>query len=678
MTLPRNHLGCPRRPNPPFTSLSFIVSITANISKLLLLEFYVGLDNCATSVRFSYFIVMALKQCTRGNLSPTMEVLRQLINILGHDFTTDLSSSIASLQPQTILRLKLSAEIFIDSHESDGGDTVQAPPLHMGSLNFNTFEVQEYLQLHINDSSIPTPARSSVDRDDLSVSSPVRSPLSRLDTPQDRSHTFKSSLQAYESYASKRRKTAGSLRVTETNVPRSPTGSSTPSSGSSTARQLQTRPREFPQRKKRNDDDVHHLQPSSVERFITGLWKQVFNNLELNPTSMHKDMSTPNLMGNSGNIETFREINSLCLRITTMGKCSRALETIIQAHWVDCFEARVKNIGAEKSFLSSTETKMSALREACAILKWSEKELRNRLSIWRGYKEIKDIGGWACLVFAGPGIYRFCKYRGSFGKNLTTRLSRLRMSLEVAADTIHPEWRKLLAIIGQDTQRLYFGHPHDWVVRDGMSPVTLKSTYTQWNSDFSFTHIEDSVLDRLAWRADDPRRIFGANTAFCNDCGYFQSQNVSSNECRCFPELYGACKVPVPVQVFRTPFGKNNGLIARCAFSRGSAIGEFTGLVTKGLEGTDVMQSGDDDRCYQIYQGSMGNYTRFINHSCAPNSQFQKFCWLGSERIVLVSRGIEAGEEITVDYSDEYWEGLDKQCLCGEPCCRYLRRDRSL
>jgi len=68
----------------------------------------------------------------------------------------------------------------------------------------------------------------------------------------------------------------------------------------------------------------------------------------------------------------------------------------------------------------------------------------------------------------------------------------------------------------------------------------------------------------------------------------------------------------------------------------------------------------------------IGNYTRFINHSCAPNSQFQKFTWLGTERILLVSKGIDAGEEITVDYSHEYWEGLDKKCLCGEACCRYV------
>ncbi len=77
--------------------------------------------------------------------------------------------------------------------------------------------------------------------------------------------------------------------------------------------------------------------------------------------------------------QAFRAVNSLCLNVTKMSRCSRALETIIQAHWVDCFEARVKAIGVEKPFISTIETKMFALREACTVLQWSEKELRNRL-----------------------------------------------------------------------------------------------------------------------------------------------------------------------------------------------------------------------------------------------------------------------------------------------------------
>ena len=79
---------------------------------------------------------------------------------------------------------------------------------------------------------------------------------------------------------------------------------------------------------------------------------------------------------------------------------------------------------------------------------------------------------------------------------------------------------------------------------------------------------------------------------------------------------------------------------------------------------------------YQIFQGRRGNFTRFVNHSCNPNSQYERFSWMGLQRIVLVSRGIEAGNEITVDYGERYWENLDKVCRCGEGCCRYRDRER--
>ena len=80
-------------------------------------------------------------------------------------------------------------------------------------------------------------------------------------------------------------------------------------------------------------------------------------------------------------------------------------------------------------------------------------------------------------------------------------------------------------------------------------------------------------------------------------------------------------------------------------------------------------------KTYQIWQGRQGNHTRFVNHSCYPNSQYEQFFWRGVQRIVLVSRGIEAGSEIAVDYSDNYWADLDKRCLCRESCCRYRDRE---
>ncbi|KAF5872145.1 uncharacterized protein Bfra_005499 [Botrytis fragariae] len=589
------------------------------------------------------------------------KAIQDLVTILRHDFTVELNASLASLPPQSSTYLKIHAEICIDPsvpQDQLGGHKSQ--PIYLGSISLDQTGSHEHLNQQC---TIPVSTGPSLLRDNTIMKGVELSHKA----PELPSMHQSSSLE-------KRRKTIGGLTIRRGGCDEMPDDSSTSSqAGNSTVRQLQTESRVFPQRKKRNDHGIHQLQPSSVEKFVAGVWKQIYSNVELAPMLLDSDC-VPIIASGGPNIETFRAINSLCLKITTVARRCRSLETIIQAHWVDCFDYRVKEIGIQNPFLSNTDTKMLALREACTILKWSEKELRNRLSIWRGYKEIKDAGGWACLAFAGSGIYRLCKYRVGFEKNLTTRLERLQSSLEVAADTIHPEWRKLLKFIGIESQSAYTGHPHDWVVCDTAKPVTLKSTYMQWDPDFEFSHLEESVMDQAAWGIEDPRMVENSSTVSCRDCGCLQSNNSSINECRCFPELYGCCKASPPVQVFRTPLGMNNGVIARCEFARGSAIGEFIGLVTKGMEGKDLMQSKSTENQYQIYQGRMGNYTRFVNHSCAPNSQFQKFYWLGTERIVLVSKRIEAGEEITVDYSHEYWKGLDKDCLCGELCCRYARR----
>lgn len=135
--------------------------------------------------------------------------------------------------------------------------------------------------------------------------------------------------------------------------------------------------------------------------------------------------------------------------------------------------------------------------------------------------------------------------------------------------------------------------------------------------------------------------------------------------------MYVACRyplrsLPISLDTMITNIRKD--------FDRGTAIAEFVGLVTQGIEGLDVMMGGSPERPYQIFQGQMGNFTRFINHSCRPNCQFQKFYWRGIERILVVSRGVTAGSEITVDYSDSYWGTLKKNCLCGETGCRFANQ----
>ncbi|KAI5204985.1 SET domain-containing protein [Aureobasidium subglaciale] len=568
------------------------------------------------------------------------------------------------------------------------------------SIDFGSFDISPLIESARSSVAAETHLESSVERIQESQARAGHEAVPSGEyVPRRSSRSRRAMNNDSDSETSKRRKITGGLRLQR------PTGSAhqsmSPEVGDSEqapVRRLQTDVREKPQRRTARDEPA--LRPSTLNKLIVGIWEQVFSSMSFDISVVSSEWRTTGFQTHRSLItdmaqedqptavqvppatapdRTFSRMNLLCRKISQASRCSRALEVVVQASWIEHFDRQVQEIAKDNPQLSATKARMKALAQACSEIGWSEKEIRNKMAIWRGYKEIKDHGGWVCLVFAGMGIYRFCKYRIGFDPESMAILRRTRTRFEVAADTLHPHWRDMLTIVGDTSPRVYTGHPHDWVVSDHDDPVSLKQTYLQYDPNFSFTHMDSSIVDSYAFGADDPRQITVHShqaAHICTVCGEKQSEDVTESTCCCFPNLFGSDQLPIaPVQIFRTKNGRNNGLLACCPFERGVAIGEFTGLITKGLEGMDVMQAEAEQR-YQIYQGREGNYTRFVNHSCRPNSQFQRFVWLGTQRIILVSRGIEAGQEITVDYSDAYWRNLPKTCLCQESCCRFKDRER--
>ncbi|XP_077235910.1 histone-lysine N-methyltransferase ASHH3-like isoform X3 [Tasmannia lanceolata] len=65
-----------------------------------------------------------------------------------------------------------------------------------------------------------------------------------------------------------------------------------------------------------------------------------------------------------------------------------------------------------------------------------------------------------------------------------------------------------------------------------------------------------------------------------------------------------------------------------------------------------------------------GNKSRFINHSCQPNTQMQKWRIDGETRIgIFAIRNIRRGEDVTYDYQFVQF-GADQNCHCGALGCR--------
>ncbi|XP_014262074.1 histone-lysine N-methyltransferase ash1 isoform X2 [Cimex lectularius] len=68
----------------------------------------------------------------------------------------------------------------------------------------------------------------------------------------------------------------------------------------------------------------------------------------------------------------------------------------------------------------------------------------------------------------------------------------------------------------------------------------------------------------------------------------------------------------------------------------------------------------------------MGGEGRFVNHSCEPNCEMQKWCVNGLFRMALFAlRDIKADEELTYDYNFSLFNPTEGQpCKCGSTRCR--------
>ncbi|KAL1919081.1 uncharacterized protein VTP21DRAFT_2462 [Calcarisporiella thermophila] len=66
-----------------------------------------------------------------------------------------------------------------------------------------------------------------------------------------------------------------------------------------------------------------------------------------------------------------------------------------------------------------------------------------------------------------------------------------------------------------------------------------------------------------------------------------------------------------------------------------------------------------------------GCLARFINHSCNPNCELQKWTVGSHLRIgIFTKRAIAAGDELTFDYMFERYGKTAQECHCGEPNCK--------
>ncbi len=136
-----------------------------------------------------------------------------------------------------------------------------------------------------------------------------------------------------------------------------------------------------------------------------------------------------------------------------------------------------------------------------------------------------------------------------------------------------------------------------------------------------------------------------------------------------------------PVEVFKTAY-KGVGLRAIHEIQGESFIMEYVGEVLDENKFRKRAKKYSKDDVAHFYfmalnselvidASNKGNISRFINHSCNPNAETQKWTVNGELRIGFFSkRTIAKGEEITFDYKYERYGQVAQKCYCGAENCR--------
>ncbi|XP_045081670.1 histone-lysine N-methyltransferase NSD3 isoform X2 [Coregonus clupeaformis] len=127
------------------------------------------------------------------------------------------------------------------------------------------------------------------------------------------------------------------------------------------------------------------------------------------------------------------------------------------------------------------------------------------------------------------------------------------------------------------------------------------------------------------------------------------------------------------------------GLKTNQALRKGDFVTEYVGEVIDSEECQQRIKRAHENRVTDFYMltltkdrvidaGPKGNTSRFINHSCSPNCETQKWTVNGDVRIGLFTLcDIDAGTELTFNYNLDLVGNRRSSCHCGaENCSGFL------
>lgn len=109
--------------------------------------------------------------------------------------------------------------------------------------------------------------------------------------------------------------------------------------------------------------------------------------------------------------------------------------------------------------------------------------------------------------------------------------------------------------------------------------------------------------------------------------------------------------------------GLGKGLFAARTYAKGEFIVEYTGtkIPSSTADALKTRYLFELDEAWTIDGEDESNIARYINHSCKPNAEAEIH---DGHILISATRRIFPGEEITIDYGEEYFDEFIRPSGC--------------
>ncbi|KAK3035376.1 hypothetical protein RJ639_032904 [Escallonia herrerae] len=243
-----------------------------------------------------------------------------------------------------------------------------------------------------------------------------------------------------------------------------------------------------------------------------------------------------------------------------------------------------------------------------------------------------------------------------------------------------------------NTESKGFGHVFDVLVKEIGNPVDFE--LPDWLNKWKPTHY--TFIKRNIYLTKKIKRRLEDDGIFCSCSSPMGSSGVCGRDCHC-GMLLSSCSTGCKCgsSCLNKPFHQRpvkkmkivktekcgSGIVADEDINQGEFIIEYVGEVIddKTCEerlwkmkhrGETNFYLCEINRDMVIDATFKGNKSRYINHSCCPNTEMQKWRIDGETRIgIFATREIKRGEHLTYDYQFVQF-GADQNCYCGAAGCR--------